>query len=338
MPPQQKNDRNIEVAAVSVDGGRAQKREQHCGVGVHNPAWVETKVAALQVFESKVTHNDPHPKLPKAFKDQKTVQYLVDGLKGYTARKTEENEKVKEKNSLHIKRVKAESDYRPKVISKSVVASVDKAESFGNLIFHKTYEHQLQTAKRKAFIGDGDHKIWTIFEDNFKADGWIPVLDFVHAVEYAFEAAKLTTETTAQCWVKYIEFATHIWQGRVLTVIRRLDKFITENGSQKSKALQERIERIKKISAYFKNNCTKMDYSSYRKKGLPVSSCHVESLIKQLNIRVKSSDKFWNQSSLKGILKLKASLLSDDNSWQSFWRLRYERQYNSKRKYFRKAA
>ena len=81
-----------------------------------------------------------------------------------------------------------------------------------------------------------------------------------------------------------------------------------------------------------------MDYRSYRKKGLPVSSCHVESLIKQLNIRVKSSDKFWNQSSLKGILKLKASLLSNDNSWQSFWNLRYERQSNSKRTYLKKAA
>lgn len=69
----------------------------------------------------------------------------------------------------------------------------------------------------------------TIYEDNFRADGWIPILDFVHAIEHAYDAANLATETTDQCWVKYIKFATYIWQGKALTVIRRLDKNIVVN-------------------------------------------------------------------------------------------------------------
>lgn len=81
-----------------------------------------------------------------------------------------------------------------------------------------------------------------------------------------------------------------------------------------------------------------MDYPEYRKKGLPISSCYVESLIKQFNIRIKSSEKFWNESSVNGVLKLKASLFSDDNSWQEFWDNRYQRQVSSKRNYLKAAA
>lgn len=76
-----------------------------------------------------------------------------------------------------------------------------------------------------------------------------------------------------------------------------------------------------------------MNYSKYRKKGLPVSSCHVESLIKQFNIRIKSSEKFWNKSSVKGIIKLKASIFSNDDSYRNFWNNRHDYQTNLKRPY-----
>jgi len=81
-----------------------------------------------------------------------------------------------------------------------------------------------------------------------------------------------------------------------------------------------------------------MNYPEYRKHGLPISSCHVESLIKQYNLRVKSTEKFWNESSLKGVLHIKSSMFSDDNSWNQFWADRYEFQARTKRHYFQKAA
>ena len=197
------------------------------------------------------------------------------------------------------------------------------------------------TAKRKAYIGDGDIKIWTIYEDYFRQEKWIPILDFVHAVEYAFEAAELSTNNESQAWAKYMEFITHIWQGRTLTVIRRIDKTINQMLSEKnskSKIVREKIKDLKSIRNYFSNNITRMVYPDYRKKGLPISSCHVESLIKQFNRRIKSTEKFWNKSSLKGILKLKASLLSNDNSFQHFWDNRYECQASTKRSYLKRAA
>ena len=274
------------------------------------------------------------------FKDKKTVKHLVEGLKGASKKEhsTETSQSEKDPQE-HITEKKNKDNYRPAVIKRFAVANIDTSDSFGNSVLHKAHQQQLHTAKRKAYLGDGDKKIWAIYEDYFRQGGWIGVLDFVHAIEYAFEAAKLSTEDEPRCWGKYIEFASHIWQGRVLTVIRRLDKIISDlNSRKKNKTNQEKIEKLQSIRNYFKNNYTRMDYPEYRKKGLPISSCHVESLIKQFNRRVKSTEKFWNKSSLKGVLKLKASFLSRDNSLQRFWDNRYGHQVNSKRAYIKQPA
>jgi hypothetical protein len=334
----------IEVASISVDGGRVQTRQEDCGAGVHSPAWLETKVGCMQILESKESQEDPHPELPRIFLDRKSVKHMVGGLKRTGKENIEERRKESEKlenqsGQLQIKETKSKGTYGPKVVKRFAIATIDKSESFGILVFNRANQLQLHTAKRKAFLGDGDRKIWTIYEDNFKPDGWVPILDFIHAVEYVWDAAKLSTDDELNCWKKYIEMVVHIWQGRVLTVLRRLDKTIEElNCLKKSKNIQEKIERLTAIRNYFHNNYTKMNYPEYRKKGLPVSSCHVESLIKQFNIRIKSTEKFWNESSVNGVLKIKAALLSDDNSWQDFWNNRYVHQVSSKRHYLKLAA
>lgn len=79
--PQQNND-TVHIAAISVDGGRTQLRQEYAGVGVHNPVWAETKVGCLQVLESGNHTTDPHPDLPRVFKDRKSIKHMVEGLKG----------------------------------------------------------------------------------------------------------------------------------------------------------------------------------------------------------------------------------------------------------------
>ena len=332
----------IEVASVSVDGGRVQTREENHLHGIHNPSWRETKVGCLQVLKSTVSEEDPHPKLPKAFKDQKTVKRLAERLKGSRLKKDNEDKNKKQKTNLKppTKEQNTSKDYGPKVLERFVVATIDDSDNFGNMVLYKAHQKLLHTAKRKAYLGDGDRKIWTIYEDYFRPENWTPILDFVHAVEYAFDSAKLSTENESQAWAKYMEFITHIWQGRVLTVIRRIDKTINQMNEKnsKSKIVRKKTESLTSIRNYFSNNITRMKYPDYRKNGLPISSCHVESLIKQFNRRIKSTEKFWNKSSLKGILKLKASLLSHDDSFQQFWDNRYDHQVSTKRSYLRRAA
>ena len=57
-----------------------------------------------------------------------------------------------------------------------------------------------------------------------------------------------------------------------------------------------------------------MNYPDYRKQGLPITSCVIESLIKEINDRVKGSEKFWNRLDAtegEAMLQVTAALLCD---------------------------
>jgi hypothetical protein len=56
-----------------------------------------------------------------------------------------------------------------------------------------------------------------------------------------------------------------------------------------------------------------MDYPTYRRLGLPVTSSPMESLVKQINVRVKGTEMFWDDpDGAEAILRLRAASLSDD--------------------------
>ena len=62
-----------------------------------------------------------------------------------------------------------------------------------------------------------------------------------------------------------------------------------------------------------------MKYAEYRRAGLPITTSHVESTIKQMNHRVKGSEKFWSESGAEAILQLRADLLSETAPLDDFW-------------------
>ena len=67
-----------------------------------------------------------------------------------------------------------------------------------------------------------------------------------------------------------------------------------------------------------------MRYAEYRKQGLPITSTYVESTVKQINRRMKGTEKFWSQG-VEGMLTLVADHLSDPPTLASFWRNRPQR-------------
>jgi hypothetical protein len=74
---------------------------------------------------------------------------------------------------------------------------------------------------------------------------------------------------------------------------------------------------------YFENNASRMNYPRYRKEGLPLTSAYMESFVKEMNYRVKGTEKFWNDGpSAEAILQLRAAKLSDDQRLRSHMRSR----------------
>jgi hypothetical protein len=70
---------------------------------------------------------------------------------------------------------------------------------------------------------------------------------------------------------------------------------------------------LRRTLTYLGNNEGRMDYAAYRQAGLPVTSSMVESLIKEVNYRVKGTEKFWDDpEGAEAILQVRAALLNED--------------------------
>ncbi len=85
---------------------------------------------------------------------------------------------------------------------------------------------------------------------------------------------------------------------------------------------------------YLKNNQHRMRYDEYRRLGLPITSSHVESTVKQFNRRLKGTEKFWSEEGAKALLQLRADYLSETEPMDKFWKDR-EAKATGRRRYHR---
>jgi hypothetical protein len=76
---------------------------------------------------------------------------------------------------------------------------------------------------------------------------------------------------------------------------------------------------VAEAPGYVENNRGRMDYPQYRRLGLPISSAAVESTIKQLNRRIKGTEKFWLEGGAEAVLQLRAAHLSEDGQADDYW-------------------
>lgn len=93
---------------------------------------------------------------------------------------------------------------------------------------------------------------------------------------------------------------------------------------------------VQETLTYLSNQQDKMRYDEYRKQGLPLMSSYVESTVKQINYRVKGTEKFWTEPGAEALLQLRADYLSDDEPLEDFWRRR-EAAATGQRRYRRSA-
>ena len=176
-------------------------------------------------------------------------------------------------------------------------------------------------AQRRAFVADGQSYNWSIQQRWF--EDFVAVADFVHAVEYLYTAAKsVHPENAAARWQAYVGCASACWQGRVTEVIAALHGWLARCAPQvEGKVTAESDPRtiVQTTLTYLTNNRSRMDYPAYRRAGFPITSSLAESLVKQINRRVKGTEKFWNDGvSGEAILQLRAAIISDGNRLQQW--------------------
>jgi len=311
-----------DLAAVFFDGGRMRTREPDQGRGVHQPHWRETKNAGFHRMKSQSFFQDPQPELPDCFRNEAYVEKLVKGLKNLKKEGREEQAESEQAGPTNTASKKASpqdrASWQPETLFHTCLSSLASGEEFGPMMAAEADSRGFFTAKKKAFVGDGQSYNWTIQHRWFP--DFVPIADFVHAVEYVYTAAKTAHADAPSRWHQYLEWATACWKGDVAKVIADLGVWqsrigILPVGEKVPESDPRKI--IHSVMTYFTNNCARMDYPRYRREGLPVTSSLAESLVKQISKRVKGTEKFWNDGpSGEAILQLRAAVISDDDRLQ----------------------
>lgn len=201
----------------------------------------------------------------------------------------------------------------PEVLHKEVFAEIQKREEFGQELFERA-ERREKGAKRKAFLGDGEEKIWELQQEHFP--DYEPILDWMHAVEYLWKAAYLwLPESSAQAHAWVERQKKRFRSGKVRLVIRELRK-LARDGTIQGKQKQQKALTI---ANYWDRNGHRMRYHRYRRMGLPIGTGMVEGggcrhLVRD---RMERSGMRWSIVGAQAMLHVRGVYLS--SHWESFW-------------------
>jgi hypothetical protein len=136
-------------------------------------------------------------------------------------------------------------------------------------------------------------------------------------------------------WRVYCRWIGWVWSGQVAKVAEELAVVQAEVGQpQESDGETHPRVIVAETLGYLRNQAGKMKYPEYRKAGLPITSSLVESTVKQINHRVKGSEKFWTEEGAEAILQLRADQLSTDDEQERFWQRR-QQEASGQRRYRR---
>jgi hypothetical protein len=305
-------------AVVFLDGGRLQTRTAATGrgPGASDPAWREDKVADLVTMHSEVHQRDPHPELPRCFARKRPVVGLVQGVSGQGALADVVDPGGEAPAALTVFEPREDEPaerWQPEPLVRTCSATLGSSEEFGPMVAAEAHRRNFFAAQARAVLGDGGAWVWALQRTYFPT--FEPIVDFVHVVSHVYLGAKAVGGTATDVWGRYLGWAEACWQGRVADVLeelRAVQGTMAPPPEDRQAKPTEASEVIRLTIGYLENNRSRMDYPRYRQAGLPTCSALVESLIKQINRRVKGTEKFWNPTEAEKILPLRAAYLSED--------------------------
>ncbi len=129
------------------------------------------------------------------------------------------------------------------------------------------------------------------------------------ALSYAWSAAIAVDQGAS-----YRRWAEWIWQGRVgeghRQAAKRASNAASGNSSARRRSLRPSLPCPPRLGPTTATTQTRMNYPWYRQQGLPLTSSHMESTIKQVNSRIKGTEKFWRRETGDAVLPVMRARLA----------------------------
>jgi hypothetical protein len=197
------------------------------------------------------------------------------------------------------------SKERHEILAKVLKAQLTDSETFRPLVAEVYQQARGPQAAEVVVLADGAHWIWNLVQDLLPHA--IQILDFSHAKQYLWEAAKLiygADSAFVRPWVK--EREDLLFADQIAQVITHLHRFV------------DLAPGLVPIIHYFQQNQARMLYGTYRQRGYFIGSGAIESVGKQLTAgRIKGPGMRWNVADLNALLALRCVFL--EHSWSAYW-------------------
>lgn len=280
--------------------------------------WREDKIGVLMTMTSEVSATDPCPEIPEHFVDPTRILKLVREIKSSVS--VPERDEPEAAEGAAESEHDAEATWTPRPELRTTVGTRAPAKRFKAILAQAAWALGFATAKRKAFVADGAAVNWTTHKQWFS--DFVAILDFIHALSYIFAAA-MAGRSFREGWETYVTWIQEVWSGQVERVITALESRQAELGqATKDDPATSPRKIIATTLGYLQTHKDRMRYDAYRCAGLPLTSCHVESMVKLFNRRVKGTEKFWSEEGAEAILQLRSDYLSETEPLIEFWERR----------------
>lgn len=311
-----------QAVAIEMDGGRLQIFDRQTPErDAHEGFWREDQVGLLSTLATQQFAEDPCPQLPETFVDPERMCQLTREIKGFSSPGQSEAS-PSEEASTSDEPTSLPRPGRPELLARSVIASCQSAEQFGKLLAAEAHRRCFFLALLKAFIADGSETNWGVWRRHFS--DYVPIVDFIHALTYVYAAA-LAGQAASEGWRLYRQWAQWLWSGQVSLIIAALEERQQREGAPDAgESETSSRSMVAKTLTYLSNQQSRMKYDEYRRAGLPITSAHIESTVKQINRRMKGTEKFWSHG-VEAMLTLAGDYLSDTPTLPKFWHDRHHR-------------
>lgn len=341
------------IAAIGFDGGRYQQipdgsddeRDRANG-----KRWRQFQAGCLLSLVGEEFAEDPCPDVPANLLDPARVAKLAKEIKsagsgtrggtfgddapddadepdphalGDDEPFAPDDEPVDDEPIVPARRNRRRSSTRPgapTALVRTVEASSADNHAFGEILAAAAWRRGMMAAPRKAFLGDGAAGNWTVWRRLFPT--WTPILDFVHLITYVWTAA-LAGRSPTEGRRAYARWITYAWRGEVDALLAELRDRAGELGPPPPDAAATDPRKVVASAVtYVENNRERMDYAAYRRRGLPITTSRLESTVKQINQRIKGTEKHWSRTGGEALLQLRADHLGDTRLVEDFWERR----------------
>ncbi len=308
-----------QVAAIHLDAGKLQLREEDGKPGVREPRWADSKVACFLTYTAREGNPDPQPNPPAVFLDPPRVMRLCKEMERVRSQPAA-LARVDEGTATSVDGGTRTSHRTSGTAGAYGGGDVGAHGAFrlDGLCGSDATRRGFYEALKKADLGDGGNWIGPLADLHFP--GWTQVLDFLHLLVHLYAAATAAyAEDAKAAWRLYERWLRCAWAGEVKPLLASLEEEGRRLGKPPPRAKESDPRRIvSKTLDYIKTNEPRMDYARYRREGLPITSAAVESLIKQFNQPVKGTEKFWNKGGAESVLQIRAAYLSEDDRSDRF--------------------